>query len=190
MASQWCYQDGSNIVGPLSSSELKALAISGDLTQQQLVSRDGAERWARAGDVRGLFPSAEIVEISPGPLEQGRRPVKLPDPRIAAKKIAQTRAEGFVEARKAIDFCCHIFEDAVGNQGEPGSCIVLGRLDSGEFVCELEYRAVAAGAEVPISGGQIMTHVTQPIGYCPWCGVDLEEFYGQMALSIVKLIRF
>jgi hypothetical protein len=78
MASQWYYINGNQRYGPVSSAELKSLAIAGRLTQEALVWREGMANWAPASNVKGLFDvtpaSAPLLQplttsspISPAP---------------------------------------------------------------------------------------------------------------------------
>jgi ferredoxin len=43
-------------VGPVSSTQLKALAVAGSLLPTDRVLKVGSQKWARAGDVKHLFP--------------------------------------------------------------------------------------------------------------------------------------
>jgi tetratricopeptide (TPR) repeat protein len=55
MSTLWCYQLGGKEVGPISSAELKSLAIAGMIQHQTPVRNASGDRWHLAGDVQGLF---------------------------------------------------------------------------------------------------------------------------------------
>lgn len=50
----WHVKGSTKVLGPLSSSDLQALAGSGRLTASHLVSKNASGPWAKAGGVRGL----------------------------------------------------------------------------------------------------------------------------------------
>jgi hypothetical protein len=52
---EWYYAHGSKQAGPVSSVELKRLALSGAIKPEDLVWREGLAEWALARSVRGLF---------------------------------------------------------------------------------------------------------------------------------------
>ncbi len=55
MASEWHYEKSGQKLGPISASELKAKAKSGELVATDLVWKDGMVDWRQAGRVKGLF---------------------------------------------------------------------------------------------------------------------------------------
>src|SRR5438128_196194 len=55
---QWYYLRAGVKVGPFTSSEMRRLAASGTLKPGDLIQQAGTLRWARAVQVRGLFPAA------------------------------------------------------------------------------------------------------------------------------------
>lgn len=59
MATEWSYQENGQTVGPISSDQLKKLAEEGVVlpwTPLKRHSEQGSSSWARAGEVKGLFP--------------------------------------------------------------------------------------------------------------------------------------
>jgi hypothetical protein len=71
MASVWHYSRNGKQHGPVSSSELKSLASSGQLAPTDMVWKEGMGEWKRAGSLKGLFPTAlnpQKVLNSPPPL--------------------------------------------------------------------------------------------------------------------------
>ena len=58
MSDQWFYARGGQQAGPVSFTELVALAQTGGLTPNDLVWQDGTPDWRPAGGVQGLFAGA------------------------------------------------------------------------------------------------------------------------------------
>jgi TM2 domain-containing membrane protein YozV len=56
----WFVEKNGSAVGPLTSSQLKHLADSGDIHRSTRVKRSESDKWSDASNVKGLFPS-EIV---------------------------------------------------------------------------------------------------------------------------------
>ena len=56
-SNQWFYQQFGVEYGPVRGEELKQLADSGRLLNDDLVRREGMEQWIVAGRIRGLFSS-------------------------------------------------------------------------------------------------------------------------------------
>lgn len=81
-AVEWYYAKGNEQHGPVSSAELKQLAVAGQVDAEDLVWREGMEDWIAARKVKGLFddaggpaaaapaaPKAAPAEIAPEPAE-------------------------------------------------------------------------------------------------------------------------
>lgn len=58
--SQWYYAQHDEQFGPISSAELKEMAQCGELERDDLLWREGMQRWAPARKVKGLFPESEL----------------------------------------------------------------------------------------------------------------------------------
>jgi hypothetical protein len=56
MASSWYFQSLGNVIGPISSTELRQRAALGQIDANTLVAKDAPERWVRADRVTGLIP--------------------------------------------------------------------------------------------------------------------------------------
>lgn len=68
MASEWMYAQEGKQYGPVSSSQLKALAESGKLKPTDLVWKDGMAQWAAASKLQNLFtPTTPLVAPSAAP---------------------------------------------------------------------------------------------------------------------------
>ncbi len=57
---KWYCVIGDNKLGPLSAAQLKELTVSGKLTPDDWVWRDGLPKWVSAKSVKGLFPLAHV----------------------------------------------------------------------------------------------------------------------------------
>lgn len=55
MASEWYYSKGDQQIGPVSASDLEALARSGELSKKDMVWKEGMVEWKPAGSTKGLF---------------------------------------------------------------------------------------------------------------------------------------
>jgi hypothetical protein len=67
MASKWYYCVTDNRYGPVSSSELKALAEGGRFKPSDAVWKEGLPNWVKASSIKGLF-AANIQPLLPPPL--------------------------------------------------------------------------------------------------------------------------
>jgi len=62
MANEWHYTlNGQPAAAPVSATQLKQLATSGQLKPTDLVWQDGMLEWAPAGSVKGLFPTSKSI---------------------------------------------------------------------------------------------------------------------------------
>lgn len=62
---QWYVASGQERSGPLSDSELKKLAITGRLSDKDLVWKEGMKEWQPAGSIPGLLPQAQPPALQP-----------------------------------------------------------------------------------------------------------------------------
>lgn len=69
MAEQWHYAKDDQRLGPVSGSELRAMAADGRLASDDLVWRGGMSTWTPAGRINGLFPST----AAPPPIPHSSR---------------------------------------------------------------------------------------------------------------------
>ena len=62
--SHWYYtRDSKTSRGPVTSAELKSLAMSGQVVPTDLVWKQGASKWVAARKVKGLFPKGPSVSV-------------------------------------------------------------------------------------------------------------------------------
>jgi TM2 domain-containing membrane protein YozV len=78
MATQWYYSGSNGQQGPVSSSELKALAENGSLAPTDLVWKEGLEDWIEATKVRGLISPAALKKARERARSQQRRGAAAP----------------------------------------------------------------------------------------------------------------
>jgi hypothetical protein len=55
MASNWYFQSLGNVIGPISSTELRQRVAQGQIDANTMVAKDAPERWVRADRVTGLI---------------------------------------------------------------------------------------------------------------------------------------
>jgi uncharacterized RDD family membrane protein YckC len=67
MAEQWYYSADGTQQGPISGSQLKQLAASGDLQRSDLIWKEGMADWVRADKVRGLFGEKTVPALPSRP---------------------------------------------------------------------------------------------------------------------------
>ncbi len=102
---QWYYAKGDEQVGPVSSSEMKRLAIDGALKRDDLVWHDGMEEWVHAVKVQGLF---EDEPASP--------PATRTPPKISSRKSAPTMSQPEAEPPEpARQVEMPVFEDSAAS---------------------------------------------------------------------------
>ncbi len=73
MASQWHYRHGDEELGPLSFADLRALAVSGRLSETDLVRRATSDEWVKGYRVIGLFVDGPLVD-GPQPAPDSNEP--------------------------------------------------------------------------------------------------------------------
>jgi hypothetical protein len=80
----WWYAKGDKRFGPHTASELKAIAASGQLLANDMVWKEGLEKWLQASSVTGLIPNGEATS-SPAPAP-GSSPVPPPSTKPEPRK--------------------------------------------------------------------------------------------------------
>jgi hypothetical protein len=84
-------------------------------------------------------------------------------------------------------WCCSPFEGWYGHAGQRGAAILIGRDSTGAPSFTLQYRAIEQGDEKLVTSEKPISVVTElGLQYCPWCGRDLERWYGP---NVDKLFR-
>lgn len=70
-----------------------------------------------------------------------------------------------------------------------GAAILIGRDSLGRPEFTLQFRAVDKGKETTLSGDEtIPISLVEDVGmrFCPWCGRDLEEWYGDFVDDLYR----
>ena len=80
---KWHYTKQGEELGPVSSSQLKGLAASGELLPTDLVWKEGLSDWMPARKLRGLFPDAPSSD----------------DPVSASPAVAESKDTGLESAK-------------------------------------------------------------------------------------------
>lgn len=70
MASNWYFQSLGNVIGPISSTELRQRAAQGQIDANTMVAKDMPERWVRADRVTGLLAATNPHDSSASPQPQ------------------------------------------------------------------------------------------------------------------------
>jgi hypothetical protein len=96
---EWYYAQNDEQLGPVTATALKEMAQQGRLRPEDLIWREGMQRWAPANKVRGLFSASEIDKRSPE-----APPVAAGAAALAEAMLAGGAAEALVdEEETAID---------------------------------------------------------------------------------------
>lgn len=62
MVTQWFFQTVSEVVGPVSASQLKRLARSGDISSESLVKKGVDGDWVYADRFRGFYEAMKAAK--------------------------------------------------------------------------------------------------------------------------------
>lgn len=84
-------------------------------------------------------------------------------------------------------WCCMGFESFYGNGGLQGAGLLVGRDSLGEPEFIMQYRAIGMGQSIEFSSEDpIASVIDVRLQFCPWCGRNLEKWYGN---SVEDLYR-
>jgi hypothetical protein len=75
-------------------------------------------------------------------------------------------------------FCCNAFESNFKMAGTRGFGVFSIQSDKNEAAFIVQNRAMEAGAIAPTTGSPISLISEMYIRFCPWCGKELNQFYG------------
>ena len=95
MAQQWYYEKDGIQHGPVTSQQLKQLAVSGELQPSDSVCRDGRDERKPAKAVKGLFAEESAPMATPPPKLNAMAQVKWSacGPKLTAKRISKADAD-------------------------------------------------------------------------------------------------
>jgi hypothetical protein len=77
-----------------------------------------------------------------------------------------------------MNFCCYGFEDKFGNAGKRGFATFSIRWDDGAVGFVMQHRAMDIGAKTPFTESPLSLISEVLLRFCPWCGQDLDKYYG------------
>jgi ferredoxin len=148
--SQYYYSHDGQRGGPVSSKQLRKLAVAGRLAPTDLIQRAGETKWVVAKKIRGLFPE----EPSPAP---HRAPVP-PPPALAVVPPAACTADGErIESRHEARAEAQVVPD-------PARCVQCGICS---FNCPMEIDVRAhAHRGIPIHDSHCLT-CSECVKRCP-----------------------
>jgi hypothetical protein len=75
-----------------------------------------------------------------------------------------------------VKFCCFGIEELHGNAGLREFAVFTARYPDG-FVFVLQHRALGLDALPPFTESPMSIVSELLLNYCPWCGVNLKQFY-------------
>ena len=76
-------------------------------------------------------------------------------------------------------WCCIGFQSHYDTAGERGHAILIGRDSMGQPEITMQYRAIDPSEKLPVTDIPISTVVDIRIVFCPWCGQNVETWYGK-----------
>jgi len=82
-------------------------------------------------------------------------------------------------------FCCRGIEELHRNSGLREFAVFTARYPDG-YVFVLQHRALDPDALPPFSESPMSTVSELLLNYCPWCGGDLKQFYGDQLNELDK----
>ena len=84
-------------------------------------------------------------------------------------------------------WCCAGFKGNWGEAGQRGFAVIVDRDALGDVEFVLQHRAVDLGVSLPGNVEGPVNLVTDcRFLYCPWCGQELESFYGGSADELIR----
>lgn len=84
-----------------------------------------------------------------------------------------------------MNFCCHGIEKLHENSGLREFGVFTARYPDG-FVFVLQHRALDPDALPPFTESPMSTVSELLLNYCPCCGVNLKQFYGDQLKELDK----
>lgn len=79
-------------------------------------------------------------------------------------------------------WCCSTFAGWYDQAGRRGFAVLIGRdsTNAAEFL--MQYRAVDEGEALSFNSEALVSSIVEVgMRFCPWCGRDLEKWYGKHA---------
>jgi hypothetical protein len=90
MASNWYFQSLGNVIGPITSGELRQRVSQGQIDANTMVAKDVPDRWVRADRVTGLIgpPGPHSPAVAAAPLADGAEEPLHPAPMLSGIHVA------------------------------------------------------------------------------------------------------
>jgi hypothetical protein len=84
-------------------------------------------------------------------------------------------------------WCCVGFESFYGNGGHQGAGLLVGRDSLGEPEFIMQYRAADREQRIEFSSEDPIAPIIDiRLQYCPWCGRNLEKWYGNFIEDLYR----
>ena len=82
-------------------------------------------------------------------------------------------------------WCCPGFSAQYDNADEAGFTVLVGRNELGQPEFLLQHRAIEKGFTLVLpSDARVYLMTETGMRFCPWCGADLEKWYGKALDSL------
>ncbi|MBW2039469.1 MAG: DUF4339 domain-containing protein [Deltaproteobacteria bacterium] len=113
MGSEWFYIRAGQSVGPVSPSELKQMAASGQLKPSDLVWKEGLPNWRKAASVKGLFPpGSQPARQVPPPLSSEavdeEDALQVASTSVDTAKLAKAKQNHLYARQKLVECQTHL----------------------------------------------------------------------------------
>jgi hypothetical protein len=95
MASNWYFQSLGNVIGPISSTELRQRVSQGQIDANTMVAKDVPDRWVRADRVTGLIgpPGPHTSASPPAPAADSSEDLSTPAPMLSGIHVMPAPAK-------------------------------------------------------------------------------------------------
>lgn len=82
-------------------------------------------------------------------------------------------------------WCCSVFQGWYENGGQRGMAIAAKHTGQNTIKFFLQSRAIDGGvSKLPITDFPISVITQLGIDYCPWCGRELQRWYGKYSIQL------
>jgi hypothetical protein len=83
-------------------------------------------------------------------------------------------------------WCCTHFEEHYNNAGKRGLSVVVGTGVLHPTTFFLQHRSLNVGSKEPTEPFDLILISQTTITFCPWCGHNLQRWYGKSAKELIK----
>jgi hypothetical protein len=163
------------VYGPFDSEKLKNLAVAGKLTRDDFLSKDGKTGWTLAGNVKGLFPPAEL--LLPGPPQAIQTVVRQGPPAIPSEeqtKPAEYSDDLIVYTAQATRDTAVSAVKATGQLTVKGASLVArGAVATAKIIGAAANQVQAPLPAVPTASSVAPLPAATAITACPFCAEQI-----------------